>query len=267
MVRRRLGLLAVACGRPAADPPGLAEPYRLLLAGDWRAAAAAWQALGCPYQRALALACGDQDEALLEAVALLDGLGARQTAQRLRRQLRRRGSPRVPRPDPGHGRQPGRAHRPAGRGAEVAGRRAQQRRSPRACRYRPRPSSTTSRRCWPSSRSGSRRQAATVARRLGVTATKDGVLAFERVAPILRLLRLLGCAGKSVQEVEHEQATSGCLGACGVGPLGGSGRARGRGRGRWRRSPVRGCSTGMRRQRRRCLPAGSRSRSRWSTSA
>jgi tetratricopeptide (TPR) repeat protein len=61
----------------------VAEPYRLLLAGDWRAAAAAWQALGCPYQQALALACGDRDEALLEASALLDGLGARQTAHRL----------------------------------------------------------------------------------------------------------------------------------------------------------------------------------------
>ena len=44
-----------------------------------RAAADAWQALGRPYQQALALACGDQDEALLEALALLDGLGARQT--------------------------------------------------------------------------------------------------------------------------------------------------------------------------------------------
>jgi DNA-binding NarL/FixJ family response regulator len=34
---------------------------------------------------------------LLEALALLDGLGASQTAQRLRRQLRRRGTLRVPR--------------------------------------------------------------------------------------------------------------------------------------------------------------------------
>src|SRR6266545_4187130 len=76
-------------GAPPPLPPVVAEPYRLLLAGDWRGAAAAW--------RALALACGDQDEAPLEALALLDGLGARQTAQRLRRQLRRRGNLRVPR--------------------------------------------------------------------------------------------------------------------------------------------------------------------------
>jgi DNA-binding CsgD family transcriptional regulator len=84
-------------GAPPPTPTVVAEPYRLLLEGDWRAAADAWQALGCPYQQALALACGDQDEALLAALALLDGLGARQTAQRLRRQLRRRGNLRVPR--------------------------------------------------------------------------------------------------------------------------------------------------------------------------
>jgi DNA-binding NarL/FixJ family response regulator len=75
----------------------MAEPYRLLLTGDWRAAADAWQELGCPYHRALTLACGDRDEALLEALALLDGLGARQAAGRVRRQLRRRGSKRIPR--------------------------------------------------------------------------------------------------------------------------------------------------------------------------
>jgi DNA-binding CsgD family transcriptional regulator/tetratricopeptide (TPR) repeat protein len=84
-------------GAPPPAPVMVAEPYRLLLAGDWRAAADAWQALGCPYHQALALACGDQDEVLLEALALLDGLGASQTAQRLRRQLRRRGTLRVPR--------------------------------------------------------------------------------------------------------------------------------------------------------------------------
>jgi DNA-binding CsgD family transcriptional regulator len=85
-------------GKPPPPEPGtVAEPYRLLLAGDWRAAADAWQELGCSYHRALALACGDQDEAPLEALALLDGLGARQTAQRLRRQLRQRGDRHVPR--------------------------------------------------------------------------------------------------------------------------------------------------------------------------
>jgi ATP/maltotriose-dependent transcriptional regulator MalT len=84
-------------GTPASVPVQVAEPHRLLLAGDWRAAATAWRELGCPYERALALSCGDQDQALLEALALLDGLGARQTAQRLRRRLRQRGNRHVPR--------------------------------------------------------------------------------------------------------------------------------------------------------------------------
>jgi DNA-binding CsgD family transcriptional regulator len=84
-------------GAPAPAPAVRAEPHRLLLAGDWRAAADAWRERRYPYQQALALASGDQDEALLEALALLDGLGARQTALRLRRQLRQRGNLRVPR--------------------------------------------------------------------------------------------------------------------------------------------------------------------------
>jgi DNA-binding CsgD family transcriptional regulator len=88
--------LRLAGGSPPI-PAVAAEPHRLLLAGDWRAAADAWRELGFPYQRALTLACGDQDAALLEALAILDGLGARQAAQRLRRQLRRRGTLRVPR--------------------------------------------------------------------------------------------------------------------------------------------------------------------------
>jgi DNA-binding CsgD family transcriptional regulator len=92
-----LALWLRLAGAPVRPPTVAAEPHRLLLAGDWRAAADAWRALGWPYQQALALACGDQDEALLAALALLDGLGARQTAQRLRRQLRRRGHLGVPR--------------------------------------------------------------------------------------------------------------------------------------------------------------------------
>jgi class 3 adenylate cyclase/tetratricopeptide (TPR) repeat protein len=67
-------------------PAVAAEPYRLLLAGDWRAAADAWQALGCPYERAQVLAYGD-NEAGLEALRLLVRLGASQAAQRVRRQL------------------------------------------------------------------------------------------------------------------------------------------------------------------------------------
>jgi len=88
------GELACWLWRAGARPevPVVAEPYRLLLAGDWRAAAAAWQALGCPYERALALAHGDA-EAGREALRLLDGLGASQSAERVRRQLRAGSTP------------------------------------------------------------------------------------------------------------------------------------------------------------------------------
>jgi hypothetical protein len=72
-------------------PAVAAEPYRLLLTGNWRGAADAWQALGCPYERAQALAHGD-NEACLEALGLLDGLGGGQAAQRVRRQLAARAS-------------------------------------------------------------------------------------------------------------------------------------------------------------------------------
>jgi DNA-binding CsgD family transcriptional regulator/tetratricopeptide (TPR) repeat protein len=83
-------------GALAEVPAVVAEPYRLLLAGEWRAAAEAWRALGCPYEQAQALALGDE-EACLDALGLLDGLGASQAAQRLRRQLRARGALRIPR--------------------------------------------------------------------------------------------------------------------------------------------------------------------------
>ncbi len=69
----------------------------------------------------------------LEALALLDGLGARQTAQRVRRQLRRRGTPRVPRgPIRATAANPAGLTAPAGRGARSAGRGADRRRDRRA---------------------------------------------------------------------------------------------------------------------------------------
>jgi DNA-binding CsgD family transcriptional regulator len=77
-------------------PDDVAEPYRLQIAGDWRAAAEAWSAIGCPYERALALADGDAD-ALREAFDILDRLGAAGTIGALRRDLRRRGVRALPR--------------------------------------------------------------------------------------------------------------------------------------------------------------------------
>lgn len=83
------------CGQLGEAPAMAARPYRLLIGGDWRGAASEWAALGCPYPRALALACGDGD-ATAEALRVLDGFGAVVPARRLRAELRERGL-RVPR--------------------------------------------------------------------------------------------------------------------------------------------------------------------------
>ena len=82
-----LGYWLRVAGEPIDLPAYAAEPYKLQVAGDWRAAAAAWAALACPYERARALADGDA-EAMQEALALFDRLGARPAAESLRRRLR-----------------------------------------------------------------------------------------------------------------------------------------------------------------------------------
>ena len=75
----------------------VAEPYRLLLAGDWRAAADGLARARLPLPAGAGAGLRGRGGGPAEALGLLDGLGARQTAQRLRRQLRRRGTLRVPR--------------------------------------------------------------------------------------------------------------------------------------------------------------------------
>ncbi len=77
-------------------PVACAEPHALLLRGHWREAAAAWAAIGGPYEQALALSEGD-DAARVEALALLDDLGAAPAADALRRRLRSDGVRGVPR--------------------------------------------------------------------------------------------------------------------------------------------------------------------------
>jgi DNA-binding CsgD family transcriptional regulator/tetratricopeptide (TPR) repeat protein len=92
--RRRAGLLEEA-------PREVAEPYAAQLDGDWRGAAELWRELGCPYDAALALADGDDDEALRLALDELQRLGAAPAAGIVARRLRERGAsglPRGPRP-------------------------------------------------------------------------------------------------------------------------------------------------------------------------
>ena len=56
------------------------------MCGHWREAAQAWQQLGCPYERARALAEGDPS-GQREALAIFESLGARPAAESLRRRL------------------------------------------------------------------------------------------------------------------------------------------------------------------------------------
>ena len=80
-------------------PEGVAEPYRLMLAGDWRSAATTWQGIGMPYEQALALVEGPA-EAVLDALVILDRLQAGPLAAMARLRLRKlgvRGVPRGPR--------------------------------------------------------------------------------------------------------------------------------------------------------------------------
>ena len=82
-------------------PSDLSGPYALQLTGDWEAAAAAWAALGCPYEEALALGETDDERGLRMALDRARQLGAGTLAAQVSRRLRElgvRGVARGPRP-------------------------------------------------------------------------------------------------------------------------------------------------------------------------
>jgi DNA-binding CsgD family transcriptional regulator len=98
-------------------PVGLPAPYRDLFAGRIDSAAEFWESRGVPYERAMALVCGDVSQRL-QALEILETLGASAVAAKVRRELRADGVS-VPR-----GRSKStRAHRAGltGRQAEVLG--------------------------------------------------------------------------------------------------------------------------------------------------
>jgi DNA-binding CsgD family transcriptional regulator len=74
----------------------MVQPFVLQIQGDWRGAAAAWEALGCPYEQARALAEGNSD-AQLVALGILEQLGARRLADHVRQALRDAGVQAIPR--------------------------------------------------------------------------------------------------------------------------------------------------------------------------
>ncbi len=81
----------------AEQPVDIAEPYTLEISGDWRAAAQAWQKLGCPYERASMLAWYGGESEQREALAMFEQLGAAPAAQALRKELRAKGVRGIPR--------------------------------------------------------------------------------------------------------------------------------------------------------------------------
>jgi DNA-binding CsgD family transcriptional regulator len=94
---------------PVDVPTWAAEPFALQIQGDWKAAAACWRELDCPYEAARALAESDDGAALREALAIFDQLGARPMAAIVARRLREQGARGLPR-----GRRPSTRANPAG---------------------------------------------------------------------------------------------------------------------------------------------------------
>jgi ATP/maltotriose-dependent transcriptional regulator MalT len=86
-----LAFWAQRAGAPLEGALAIAEPFELQMHGKHLAAAREWARLGCPYERALALADSSDAEPRKQALDIFESLGARPMAQRLRRQLKAEG--------------------------------------------------------------------------------------------------------------------------------------------------------------------------------
>lgn len=84
-------------GHLDAVPEDVDGPVALQIAGRWREAAARWGALGRPYEQADALAAAPEPRPLLDALQILDRLGAAPRASMVRRRLAEMGVLSVPR--------------------------------------------------------------------------------------------------------------------------------------------------------------------------
>jgi len=95
--RGELGFWAWQAGALDELPEGAAEPYELHFAGRYRAAGSAWEAIGCPYHQALALADSDDEEDLRKALETFQSLGAQPAARVVVERLRAMGARKIPR--------------------------------------------------------------------------------------------------------------------------------------------------------------------------
>lgn len=91
------GVWLARAGVEIQPPEGTSLPYLYEVRGQWREAAAAWEALGRPYEQASALAECDDPDAVLAALAILDRLDAAPRAAQARRKLTDMGVTRIPR--------------------------------------------------------------------------------------------------------------------------------------------------------------------------
>ncbi|HZB12637.1 MAG TPA: AAA family ATPase [Chryseolinea sp.] len=80
------------CGLPTANNPKIAfvSGYKPDIEGDWCAAADAWKKIGCPYEQALSLMEGDENNQKL-GLQLLDDLGAVATLRMFKSSLKLKG--------------------------------------------------------------------------------------------------------------------------------------------------------------------------------
>lgn len=90
-----LAVWTVRAGLPAPDdhvpPPQAAE-----LEGRWEEAATIWRQMACPFEEAMAGAWSNDADAMLEALRMLDGMGAIASAAWLRARMRAAGVKRIP---------------------------------------------------------------------------------------------------------------------------------------------------------------------------
>ncbi len=95
----QLGTLAYwtwRAGGTASQESEIPFAYRAMISGDWRAAAEAWERIGCPFERGLALVQGDPD-AQRVALAIFEELGAQPAARMVREMMLKQGLKGVPR--------------------------------------------------------------------------------------------------------------------------------------------------------------------------
>jgi DNA-binding CsgD family transcriptional regulator/tetratricopeptide (TPR) repeat protein len=86
----RLALWLWKLGEVSEVPEGIAEPFRLTMVGEPQKAAQLWDELGYPYEHAIALAQSNSGNRL-EAIEILESLGALAVAGKLRSELRAEG--------------------------------------------------------------------------------------------------------------------------------------------------------------------------------